>query len=446
MFGTGAWANANGVTTTGLDDVDLWVGGLAELTNQNGGMLGSTFNYVFQTQLEKLQDGDRLYYLARTPGLNLRTQLEGNSFAELIERNTARHQHAEGRRLRHGRLQVRAGQPDVPATAGRLHRQRCIGQRRPDHPVQREQAAAAQAGRHDPVPSHQQRRSARHQRPGRLQRLARERPGLRRRRQRHHLGQRRQRRPRGQQRGRHHPRRQRQRHRDRPRRRRRAQGRPRQRRRGRRPRRRHRARRRRVGLPQRWADDNEEFAGPGNDYIIAGEGADTVFGDGGDDWIEGGTGQDLLQGDHGAPFFDDPGQTAPGNDIFIGQPGENDYDAEGGDDLMAQNPAIDRNAGAAGFDWAIPPVRPDARRRRPGDQPAVGHQALPVQVVVNRDRWQETEADSGSPRTTSSAATTWNESSARVVSPAATRSTRPVWPASPGWTGSSRSSRPRWPP
>ena len=41
--------DANGVTTTGLDDVDLWVGGLAEVTNLFGGLLGSTFNYVFQT-------------------------------------------------------------------------------------------------------------------------------------------------------------------------------------------------------------------------------------------------------------------------------------------------------------------------------------------------------------------------------------------------------------
>ena len=78
-----------------------------------------------------------------------------------------------------------------------------------------------------------------------------------------------------------------------------------------------------------------------------------MFGDGGDDWIQGGLGQDLLQGDHGAPFFDDPAETAPGNDIFVGQAGENDYDAEGGDDIMSQNAAIDRNAGAGGFDWAI---------------------------------------------------------------------------------------------
>ena len=48
-----------------------------------------------------------------------------------------------------------------------------------------------------------------------------------------------------------------------------------------------------------------------------------------------------------------PARSQPGNDIFIGQVGENDYDAEGGDDIMAQNAAIDRNAGAGGFDWAI---------------------------------------------------------------------------------------------
>ncbi len=53
-----------------------------------GGLLGSTFNYVFETQMENLQDGDRFYYLTRTAGLNLLTQLEGNSFAELIMRNT----------------------------------------------------------------------------------------------------------------------------------------------------------------------------------------------------------------------------------------------------------------------------------------------------------------------------------------------------------------------
>ncbi len=36
-------------------------------TNLFGGLLGSTFNYVFENQLTDLQNGDRLYYLARTP-------------------------------------------------------------------------------------------------------------------------------------------------------------------------------------------------------------------------------------------------------------------------------------------------------------------------------------------------------------------------------------------
>ncbi len=46
---------------------------------------------MFEQQLTDLQNGDRLYYLARTPGMNLRTQLEGNSFAELVMRNTDAH-------------------------------------------------------------------------------------------------------------------------------------------------------------------------------------------------------------------------------------------------------------------------------------------------------------------------------------------------------------------
>ena len=75
---TGAWANdaapcqgLDGVTTTGLDTVDLWIGGLAEEIMPFGGMLGSTFNFVFETQLENLQNGDRFYYLSRTAGLQL---------------------------------------------------------------------------------------------------------------------------------------------------------------------------------------------------------------------------------------------------------------------------------------------------------------------------------------------------------------------------------------
>ena len=81
-------ARPDGVTITGLDNIDLWIGGLAEEKMPFGGMLGSTFNFVFENQLEKLQDGDRFYYLERTAGLNFNAELEGNSFAKLIMANT----------------------------------------------------------------------------------------------------------------------------------------------------------------------------------------------------------------------------------------------------------------------------------------------------------------------------------------------------------------------
>ncbi len=89
---TGGWApdgaGPNDDTLGGLDLVDLWIGGLAEAVPAFGGMLGSTFAFVFETQMENLQNGDRFYYLARFSGRNFLSELEGNSFASLIMRNT----------------------------------------------------------------------------------------------------------------------------------------------------------------------------------------------------------------------------------------------------------------------------------------------------------------------------------------------------------------------
>ncbi|NUO90790.1 MAG: heme peroxidase [Dermatophilaceae bacterium] len=393
MFGTGAWANdaGTGLTTTGLDNVDLWVGGLAELTNQNGGMLGSTFNYVFQSQLEKLQDGDRLYYLARTPGLNLRTQLEGNSFAELIQRNTdgTHTLKADAFATADCKFELSAlnGTPAGFTASGSTVaddpntpcREDLLLLRKPDGTIQYKALNAvdppgingqsvyngtpgndrvfggvdndtfwggdgndviegnngddvALGGNGNDIITDLNGADVLKGGPGNDAIDAGPGNDL-------VIGN---------------------------------EG---------------------ADFLNGGANDNETFGGEGNDYIMAGQGADSVFGDGGDDWIEGGTGQDLLQGDHGAPFFDDPGEVAPGNDIFIGQPGENDYDAEGGDDIMAQNAAIDRNAGAGGFDWAIGQYDTVAQN----DDMMINNNlgGLPIQVVVNRDRWQETEADSG---------------------------------------------------
>ncbi|HKA06170.1 MAG TPA: peroxidase family protein, partial [Gemmataceae bacterium] len=97
LYSTGTWANDSlvhtakdfdGVTTTGLGSVDLWVGGLAEAITPFGSMLGPTFQFVFETQLEHLQNGDRFYYLARTAGMHFGVELENNSFAKLVMANT----------------------------------------------------------------------------------------------------------------------------------------------------------------------------------------------------------------------------------------------------------------------------------------------------------------------------------------------------------------------
>ncbi|MEQ9094246.1 MAG: peroxidase family protein, partial [Miltoncostaeaceae bacterium] len=84
LNGTGPWAT----DPTGLEDVDFWIGGLAEAPPALGGMLSPTFAFVFRSTLEKLQSGDRFYYLARLEGLSLLPEVEANSFAEIVQRNT----------------------------------------------------------------------------------------------------------------------------------------------------------------------------------------------------------------------------------------------------------------------------------------------------------------------------------------------------------------------
>jgi len=392
LFGAGTWAN----TETGLNSVDLWVGGLAEVTNINGGLLGSTFNYVFQKTLEDLQDGDRLYYLNRTPGMNLRTQLEGNSFSEMIQRNTdgtntlkadafasadckfqlanlngtKAYFDAHGSvvaddpatgcdesalliRMADGTIKYKQinsvdpsgingqavynGTPGVDRIFGGLDNDTFWGGAANDRIEGGGGDDVALGGDGNDVITDLDGADVLKGGPGNYAIDAGPGDDI----------------PMGG-----------------------------------------------IGndMLLGGANDNETFAGEGTDFINAGQGADAVFGDGGDDWIQGGLGQDLLQGDHGAPFFDDPAEFKPGNDIFVGQTGENDYDAEGGDDIMMQNPAVDRNAGAGGFDWAI-----HQNDTVPADDDMMINVQLtgvPIQIVVNRDRWQETEADSGSSSTT----------------------------------------------
>jgi Ca2+-binding RTX toxin-like protein len=375
----GTWANGDGgVSKSGVDEVDLWVGGLAESQNLFGGLLGSTFNYVFERQMTDLQDGDRLYYLSRTSGMNLRTSLEGNSFGELVQRNTTaeslkadpfatadcefdlRHPEFVGTgnlitddpltecdeskvliRMADGTIRYRQtnsvdppginaqntfmgtqsgdkiwGGVDTDTFWGNDGNDRIEGSDGDD-------VALGGEGRDIITDS----AGADILKGGPGNDAIDSGPGID------------------------------------------------------------------VVMSGDGHDfmngglnDNATFAGEGDDYVIAGDGPDTVFGGGGNDWQEGGNANDLLQGDNGAPFFDDIND--PGSDVLIGGSGEDDYDAEGGDDIMVAGPGIERNHGARGYDWAT-----HARSNQVGDSDLTIHiNAAPGQLA---DRFLMTEALSG---------------------------------------------------
>jgi Ca2+-binding RTX toxin-like protein len=309
----------------GLNNVDFWMGGLAEATQPFGGMLGSTFDYVFSTQMLALQNNDRFYYLSRTLGLNVLLQLEQGSMAELVMRNTsARHLPGDvfaspdftfemgavngsgpivdnpstpvnealltrvGRQVRFtggehivmggtdGNDNMRAGAGDDTlygddgndTLEGGAGNDFVLGGAGDDILTDAFGDDQIKGGDGNDVISNS------------------------------------------------------------------------------------------SGLDLLFGGDGkdaifggvgdaESFAGQGDDFVSAGSGINTVFGNAGNDWIEGGDGADLLQGDNGDPF---QVSTVIGHDVLIGD-GNDDYDAESGDDIMFGTPGVNRSEGMLGFDW-----------------------------------------------------------------------------------------------
>ena len=89
LRGHGDWATGeDGLPITGIEEVDFWIGGLAEERRPFQGYLGATHNYVFESQMEALQNGDRFYYLFRTASMPMLSGLESNTFSSLAMRNT----------------------------------------------------------------------------------------------------------------------------------------------------------------------------------------------------------------------------------------------------------------------------------------------------------------------------------------------------------------------
>jgi Ca2+-binding RTX toxin-like protein len=382
---TGAWATKE----TGLNMVDFWIGGLAERKNEFGGMLGSTFNFVFETQMEMLQDGDRFYYLSRVQGMNLLNELEANSFAALVMRNSDLGENGSSHLPAHlfqtpdhifevnRALQTEAdptwGNPlkDLltPLMTRRAATQDVDGDGHADGAYLKytgdghvvlggsagndtliggkgidslwgdggndrldggDEADVVHGGDGDDIITD-------------------------------------------------------------------------------------------TGTPVGGADflhgdagndvifsgngndlvfggagsdfmvvgedAQEVFSGRDNDFALGGSGGDMLMGNEGDDWLEGGDGFDTLAGDNSELFFN---STIIGHDVLNGQGNDTDYDGEAGDDIMVQGAGIQRNNGMSGFDWAIHKGDPNGANSDLGIPIFVNQQEF-----ILRDRFDLVEGLSG---------------------------------------------------
>lgn len=74
------------IAYTSINDVDLWVGGLAENKYQDA-MVGELFFRILRRQFETLRDADRFWYENHLNREELR-RIRGTTLAKIIRRNT----------------------------------------------------------------------------------------------------------------------------------------------------------------------------------------------------------------------------------------------------------------------------------------------------------------------------------------------------------------------
>lgn len=304
---------------TGVNDIDFWMGGMAEKPFVFGGMLGTTFNVVFEQQLENLQNGDRFYYLTRNLGNSLFHTLEANSFSQLVMRNTS------ADKMPHDVFAAAQATFDLAAPAGDLAAaglttlngwsrfsggEHATLQGTDGHDTMRggigddslwgragndriegdDGVDAIMGGDGDDILTDLNGDD-------RIQGEAGNDA---------------------------------------------INGGP--------------------GLDLLFGGSGKDFiiggrdhatvfGGLDNDFILGSSGSDNLRGDEGDDWIEGGSGHDLMAGDLSNTMMNDPGLWHGGHDVLIGGPGNNDHDAEGGDDIMVAGAGTERFSGMLGFDW-----------------------------------------------------------------------------------------------
>jgi Ca2+-binding RTX toxin-like protein len=388
---TGAYA---GGKLGGLEDVDLWVGGMAEKKMAFGGMLGSTFSFVFELQLENLQNADRFYYLSRVQGLNFLNELENNSFAKMVLNNTDLGEtgfavagdifstpdhvlymdHAQQRRF--GYVDPTQEDPWLEAISPMVERRDANGNlinpeddptavasyirvNTNDHVLiqgtngndtiiagggddsvwgrdgnDRIEAGYGvdriHGGKGDDIITNSGTDI------GEVDMLHGEEGN-----DVIHAG---------------------------------------------------------SGLALVFGnegqdfiitgqDGKEAFGGLGNDFILGGDGGDFLLGNEGDDWIEAGNGFDTTAGDNSELNFN---STILGHDVMFAGQNEHDFDAESGDDIMVQGESVMRNEGMFGYDWSIHKGNSEA-----ADSDLLTPIFTTVEQDILRDRFDQVEALSG---------------------------------------------------
>lgn len=374
--------NATGAYATpelgGLQNVDLWIGGLAEKKMPFGGMLGTTFAFVFELQMENLQDGDRFYYLSRTQGLNLLVELENNSLAKIAMRNTdlgdamfglpmdlfAGMDHvfyvdqaqqdlfgtpepvhdnpfldAVSELVERGPNYLRYNGYDHITIAGTEGDDWIVGGNGDDSlwgfgGDDRIEAGEGvdniNGGAGDDI-------LTKIGAPAGETAVFKGESGN----DVIHGG---------------------------------------------------------AGLPLIFGGSGQDFimtgpdggeirAGEDNDFLLGGEGQDVLFGNQGDDWIEAGQRADYIAGDMGELFFN---STVIGHDVLNGGQGDTDYDADSGDDIMFAGEGIQKFIGMWGYDWV---THQGQAYGADADMNVEVFTTLPLEVL--RDRYSQVEALSG---------------------------------------------------
>ena len=117
FVGVSNFANANANGNQDFEKIDLWMGGLAE-AKVVGGMLGPVFDAIFATAMQREQEGDRFYYLARVAAEDwFIDQVDSKTFVDIIANGTGlKHLYADPFVVNDNNIELSALPPTVNTT------------------------------------------------------------------------------------------------------------------------------------------------------------------------------------------------------------------------------------------------------------------------------------------------------------------------------------------